>query len=197
VEAGGAGALPSLTSGLWRPATAKRLRCKGEAGMAGRAAHRATLAARRAQAVPPSPVSASSHRQRHRSPCERRAPFEALPLAPGGSYRDMEFTRALACQEAQGPRPTVAPTRVSAPLGLCRFPRAWSPLALTAARSSRRAVEFARAAALLWPSYGQAAGTHDQSIKASQTSIEAPDSLGRPVPLAWSRVALCLGYGRR
>jgi hypothetical protein len=42
---------------------------------------RETLAARPAQAVPPSSVSASSPRRRHGTPCERRAPFEALPFA--------------------------------------------------------------------------------------------------------------------
>jgi hypothetical protein len=41
-------------------ATAKRLRRKGGAGMAGRAAHRATLASRPAQAVSPLSVLASS-----------------------------------------------------------------------------------------------------------------------------------------
>lgn len=49
--------------------------------MAGRAAHRATLAARLAQAVPPSPALASSPRQRHGTPREQRAPFEALLFA--------------------------------------------------------------------------------------------------------------------
>jgi hypothetical protein len=49
-----------------RPAAAKRLRREGGTGMAGRAAHRATLAPQPAQAVPLSPVSASSPRQASR-----------------------------------------------------------------------------------------------------------------------------------
>ena len=69
--------------------------------MAGRAAHRATLAARPAQAVSPSPASASSPRQRHGTPCERRAPFEALPFArPVSCSRfDLQKARRYICRD--------------------------------------------------------------------------------------------------
>ena len=82
MEAGGPGALPSLTSGLRHPATAKRRRRKGGAGMAGRAAYRATLAAPPAQAVPLPSVSASSPRHRHSMQTART--FAALSFADPG-----------------------------------------------------------------------------------------------------------------
>jgi hypothetical protein len=87
-------ALPSLTSGLRLSATAKWLRRKGGAGTAGRAAHRATLAPRPAQAVPPSPASASSPRQRHGIPCERRGPFDALRFASVASRSRFDLQAA-------------------------------------------------------------------------------------------------------
>ena len=49
--------------------------------MAGRATHRATLAARPAQAVPLYPASPSSPGQRHGTSCEWCGQFEALSFA--------------------------------------------------------------------------------------------------------------------